>query len=333
MVEEVKSHEKYKEHHSSLARPAVVAPIAAALAAPTATEATEETREEKKEEKEEKKDRKSRSVSRKRNSIFAGFGLGSKKEEAEAKEDKKVETAEAPVATTAEPVEPAPLDAQAVAAAVIAAPTAEETAKVEEAAPVATEAPRPVGSKRNSSFLGLFKGKKPSETKASEDTAPAVPAKDATVVEPVSAEAPVIPAPEATEPLAAAVASPATVPTTEEVVAAPETEEIKPEVKTETAQKRKSSLPWLSSKVKTPEAEGEKGNKTPFFSKIRQTVKGKTSPKAEKTAEKTEEAQATEPASEAPEVVAAKPAVEQPAIVSEPVTAVHVPTAPVSAAA
>jgi hypothetical protein len=73
------------------------------------------------------------------------------------------------------------------------------------------------------------------------------------------------------------------------------------ETKTETpavkSDKRKSSLPWLTKKDKpTSDEEGEKP-KSPF-AKLRATVKGKTSPKAEKATEKPTEEKAAAPVAE-----------------------------------
>jgi hypothetical protein len=166
-----------------------------------------------------------------------------------------------------------------------------------------------------------------------------VPAKDAAAVEPVSAEAPVIPAPEASEPLAASVETPATAPATEQTKA--ETEEAKPEVKpepkTEVAQKRKSSLPFRlgSPKEKTAEVDGEKPLSP--FAKLRQTIKGRSSPKAaektpEKASEKAEE-KAAEPATETPATTSEPAATTTEPVISEPISAAHQPTTEVSATA
>jgi hypothetical protein len=292
LVEPVKNSEEYKEAHSKLSKPAVVTAVATPKKSTEVkkeekAEAKEEKKEEKTEAKEEKKDvkdRKSRSASRKRTSIFGNINFGGKKEEkTEAKEETPVVAApatEEPVAAATEPaapVETAP------------APVAEAAPAVETTAPAATEA-RPAASKRNSIFGTLknqFSGHK--EKKPEAETAPAVPAKDAS---PVSESAPVIPAVESTEPLATSVASPATVPTEETAVTngeskATETPAAKPAEKT-----RKSSLPWLSKKEKatTSDEEGEKP-KSPF-AKLRATVKGKpkAAEKADKAPEKTEEA-------------------------------------------
>jgi hypothetical protein len=331
MAEEVKASEGYKEHHSALSKPATVVPVVAAVPkdaeikkeekAEAKEEKKDEKIEEKVEKKEEKKARKSRSASRKRNSIFGGFGLGSKKEEAaEAKET-------SPAVTTSTEAVAAPFDAQAIAAAAVAAPVVDESAKADAAVPATAETTRPAAAKRQSSLFGTLSSKfgqkrSVSDSKPSTDVAPAVPSKDVPVVAPVSAEAPVIPAPEASESLAAAVQSPATVPVTETVVPAAAAEEVKPEVKAETKaeaaqNKRKSSLPF-------------------GLGKLRQTIKGKNSPKAEKTsekaAEKTEEPAAestveTPAATKATDVTATEP------VVSEPVPAVHQPVHQVSATA
>jgi len=143
-----------------------------------------------------------------------------------------------------------------------------------------------------------------------------VPSKDA---EPVSETAPVIPAVESQEPLAASVVSPASAPAEETPISNGETPE-KVETPAVKNDKRKSSLPWLTKKDKpTSDEEGEKP-KSPF-AKLRATVKGKSSPKAEKAAEKEKP---VEPAAD-------KPA-EEP-VVSEPTPVVNTSTPQVSATA
>lgn len=138
-----------------------------------------------------------------------------------------------------------------------------------------------------------------------------------------------IPAVETTEPLSAEVASPATVPT-ETTEVAPATNGETKEVKTE---KRKSSLPFgfgKKEKSATSDEEGEKVKSPPFFSKLRQTVKGKgkTEKPAEeaKTEDKPAETEATEPVKETlPEepvpAVEETPAEKPAAAVPAPVTA------------
>lgn len=349
IAEEVKASDAYKEHHSSLSKSAaVVAPAAAA--ANKDTEAKKEEKAEAKEEKKEEKARKSRSASRKRNSIFGGFGLGSKKEEqTEQKEDKKTEAKETTptetVTTEATPA-PAPSEEPAVPVEAVVTPAGDEPAKTDALAAAPTESARPAAaSKRNSSIFGTLSSKfgqkkSTSDRKASSEAAPEVPAKDAVAVEPVSAEAPVIPAPETSEPLAAAVESPAVAPTTKQTSATAEAEEpkpeVKPETKTEVAQKRKSSLPFgFGSKEKTTEVDGEKPKSS--FAKLRQTIKGRSSPRAaekapEKAAEKTEE-KAVEPVEETPAVTSDAAATTTDPVVSEPLSAAHQPSTTVSATA
>ncbi|KAI1091674.1 Pleckstrin homology domain-containing protein [Rostrohypoxylon terebratum] len=295
-------------------------PVAAA-----ATEEGEAPKEEAKEEpkedeakpeepKEEKKEgSKSRSASRKRASIFGS--LLSKKEEtkkeapAEDKpaEDKPAETTEAP-----ETVPEVSAEAEAEAPAADAAP-AEEAKKDELTA-------KPTPSKRASIFGGLSFGKKKTETV---ESAPATPAKETSGADAAVAEtAPVIPAVETTEPLSTEVSSPAAA---AEGADAPATNGETKEVKTE---KRKSSLPFGFGKksAATSDEEGEKVKSPPFFSKLRQTVKGKG--KAEKpaedkpaeaaeTSEATKEATPEEPAADEAAAPAEAPAAATPA----PVTA------------
>ncbi|KAI1759555.1 Pleckstrin homology domain-containing protein [Hypoxylon sp. FL1150] len=282
----------------------------------------EEAKEEKKEE--EKKDSKRRSASRKRASIFGNL-LG-KKEEAKKEtptEDKPVEAAPAETTEAAAP--------EAADDVVIEAPAAVAEAPATEAATPVEEAKKddpvkPTPSKRASLFGNLSFGKKRVEP----ESAPTTPAKEAPTTEaPVAEAAPVIPAVETTEPLSAEVASPATVPT-ETTELAPATNGETREVKTE---KRKSSLPFgfgKKDKAATSDEEGEKVKSPPFFSKFRQTVKGKG--KTEKSAEETkaedkpaETTEATEPASETVPEEPVAPAVEETSAAATP--------APVTAAA
>ena len=148
----------------------------------------------------------------------------------------------------------------------------------------------------NSIFGNLSFGKK----RADAEAAPSTPTKEATVpegTEPVAESAPVIPAVETTEPLSTEeVSSPAAAPA-EATEAAPATNGDKKEVK---AEKRKSSLPFTFGKKEKAAASDEEGEKpkspAPFFSKLRQTVKGK-SKATEKPAED-KPAEAAEPAAE-----------------------------------
>jgi len=271
-------------------------------------EKKEEAAEAKEEKKDEKKTRKDRSQSRKRTSIFGAIPGFGKKEE-------KVEAA-APVEETPAvdaPVTEAPVEAAAPVEETPVAPVTEEvvapTPAVEEpvvAAPV-TEKPAPT---KRASIFGTLQSK--FSHKKADTEAPAVPAKDE---EPVSETAPVIPAPETSEPLA-----------TEETPAAVETPEVKTETPAVKSEKRKSSLPFLSKKDKaaTSDEEGEKPLSP--FAKLRATVRGKKAEKAvpEKAEDKVEES-AEE--SKAEETSAAEP------VVTEPVAVAPAPTAQVSATA
>lgn len=332
-VEVVTGSEKYKEQHSALSKPSV-----AAAASAQKTEAKEEKKEDKAEAKEDKeedkaeakekkkeekaaakedklevkdKSRKSRSASRKRTSIFGGFGIGSKKEEVKeiSPAESPIESAEADAATEA-----APLDGPAVAAAVVAAPVSEEPSAAE-TAPVETT--RPIPTKRSSVFGSLssrFASKKPVS-----DDAPAVPAKDGDAAE-VGVDAPVIPKPEATEPLATSIDAPATNPV--EATAVTEGtatgEEVKDSKPTPKADKRKSSLPFGfgTKKERTPSDSETEKSKSPF-AKLRQTVKGKTSPKVSEKAVPAEEDKVPEPVVENGADSAASEPVAEPAA-SEP---------------
>lgn len=295
--------EKYKETHGLLSKPAVVAAAVLPKKSVEKTEAKEEKKEEKAEAKEEKKEekaeakeekkeekaaRKSRSASRKRNSIFGSFLKKDEKPEVPKEEAPTVpSTTEEETAAIVEPVsEP-----------VVVAPETSE-APADEATPVVAET-KPTVSKRGSIFGNLkstFSGNKVPKT---ETDAPAVPAKDATA-EPITESAPVIPAVEAQESLATSVASPATVPTETTEIPVETNGETKAEAPAVKSDKRKSSLPWLSKKEKpaTSDDEVTEKPKSPF-AKLRATVKGKTSPKAEKVAEKPAET-SEEPAEETP---------------------------------
>ncbi|KAI0910389.1 Pleckstrin homology domain-containing protein [Ustulina deusta] len=325
--------EAYKQTLEAL-KPAPAAkkeekPTAAAAEVPkeeTPVEAADETKEEDKEEpKEEKKEEpKRRSASRKRASIFGNL-LG-KKDEAKKEtpaEDKPAET-EAAATTEATPIEQI-IEATEAEAAPTEGTT--ETAPAEETKEVAKPAP----SKRASLFAGLSFGKK----KAEPESAPATPAKEEAPVAaeaPVAETAPVIPAVETTEPLTAEVASPTSA-ESEGAEAAPATNgETKKEVKSD---KRKSSLPFAFGKKEkaTSDEEGEKKS-TPFFSKLRQTVK-KTKPTekaAEKAAEETlveeQPAESSEAAAEPVAEVAADAKTEE-TKVEEPAAVPAVEEAPI----
>lgn len=321
LVEGIKSSEGYKEQYAKLSKSATPAIVASSSKA-------EAKKEEKAEEKEEKKERKSRSVSRKRNSIFGNFALGSKKEE---KEEKVADLKEA-----AAPAEATATDGPAEGVAEVTEPPKED-AKSEDVAPASpVETKKPAIGKRNSVF-GTLTSRFGSKKTASEPKADAaLAAKDEPSVDQVAADAPVIPAPEASEPLADAVQSPATeeTPATNgDPITETKAEESKPETKPAIkSDKRKSSLPFGfgSTREKTekaPETDGEKP-KSPF-AKIRQTIKGKSSSKtktADKPAENAEQA-ASEPATTSePAGTATEP------VVSDPVPAIQ-PSQEVSAAA
>ncbi|KAJ8066224.1 hypothetical protein OCU04_005308 [Sclerotinia nivalis] len=300
-------------------------------------EAKAEAKEEKAELKAEKKDRKSRSASRKgdkRTSIFGaipGFG-GKKEEKTEAPKDEVVASP-----STEEPV----VATDASAAPVADAPVATEVpATTEEAAiapaveePVAAAAPveKPVPTKRNSIFGTLqsrFSNKKPEP----EAVSPVVAAKDE---EPVSENAPVIPAVDTTEPLTTNVDASAPAETTEVPVINGETPKAAETPMTK-ADKRKSSLPWLSKKDKSAATSDEETEKPKSpFAKLRATVKSKSSPKGDKTAEKplepTAEAKAEDKIDEETITTEAEaeaaPAATEP-VVSEPVVASPTSTTP-----
>ncbi|KAE9368504.1 hypothetical protein N431DRAFT_443939 [Stipitochalara longipes BDJ] len=313
--------EEYKKSFGELTKPVLVIGAAAPKKSVDVkeekkeekAEAKEEKKEEKKEVKEEKKEekkeaRKSRSASRKRNSIFGSFGLGKKEEKTEVA---KEETPAAPATEEpAAPVEPV------VAEPVVAAPEpTTEAAPATEAAAAPAET-KPVPTKRNSIF-GSLKSSFANKEKKTTTDAPVVPPKDA---EPVSENAPVIPPVETSETPAAAETTEAVPATNGETKAAVET----PAPKT---RKGSSSLPWLSKKEKPATSDEEVEKPKSPFAKLRETVKGKSSPKAPKATEKPAEAKEDTAAP-----AEATPAVEEP-VVSEPVPVVQQTPAPVAASA
>ncbi|CAD6442035.1 c7db0c9d-4ed0-4ee9-9f1f-bbc9863d19b5 [Sclerotinia trifoliorum] len=303
-------------------------------------EAKEEKKEEKAELKAEKKDRKSRSASRKgdkRTSIFGALpGFGKKEEKTEAPKDEVVASpsTEEPVVTSdasAAPVVDAPVAAEAPATTEEAAiaPAVEEP--VAAAAPVEKPVEKPVPTKRNSIF-GTLQSRFSNKKFEPEAVSPVVAAKDE---EPVSENAPVIPAVDTTEPLTTNADASGPAETTEVPAINGETPKAA-EIPMTKADKRKSSLPWLSKKDKSAATSDEETEKPKSpFAKLRATVKSKSSPKTEKTAEKplepTVEAKAEDKIDE--ETVAteaeaeAAPAATEP-VVSEPVVAAPSSTTP-----
>ncbi|RYP66238.1 hypothetical protein DL769_006082 [Monosporascus sp. CRB-8-3] len=314
-------------------------------AAPEAPKEEAADEEEKKDEvkdekKEDKKDR--RSASRKRASLFGNL-LG-KKEEAKKETPAEEKPAEdKPAETTGTATAEVPAESTPATEPVVETPATETPAAPAETAesPKKEVPAKPATSKRSSIFGSLSFGKKKTATESGE-AAPVTPVKETTAeAEPVAESAPVIPAMETTEPLSTEVTSPATAPT-ETAEATPATNgETKKEMKSD---KRKSSLPFSfgkKDKAANSDEEGEKVKSPPFFSKLRQTVKGKGKAE-EKPAEKPAEdkpAETAEPAAESkPEEAAAaeaKPEEAAPAPASEenaekPVAAAP---APVTAAA
>ncbi|TEY38624.1 hypothetical protein BOTCAL_0482g00050 [Botryotinia calthae] len=300
-------------------------------------EAKAEAKEEKAELKVEKKDRKSRSASRKgdkRTSIFGAIpGFGKKEEKTEApKEAPKDEVVASPsneepvVATDASvtPVveEPVATEVPATTEEAAIAPAVEEPV-----AAAAVPADKPVPTKRNSIFGTLqsrFSHKKPEP----EAVSPVIAPKDE---EPVSENAPVIPAVDTAEPLNTNVETPAPVETTEASVTNGETPKAV-ETPVTKADKRKSSLPWLNKKDKSAATSDEETEKPKSpFAKLRATVKSKSSPKADKTAEKplepAAETKAEDKIEEETTATEAAPAVTEP-VVSEPVVAAPASTTP-----
>ncbi|KAH7256663.1 Pleckstrin homology domain-containing protein [Fusarium tricinctum] len=297
---------------------------AAAVVAPTTEEAAPVVEEAPKEE--EVKDVKAeepkrRSASRKRTSFF-GFG---KKDEAKKDEVKKeaetrtgdevaVETPALETPKIEEPVKPAEEVAPVIPVAV------EEPAKPVDETPVeavpATTEPlespkeKPTATKRNSFFGNVF-SKKEKRTPELKPTEPeAVNDADAETT------APVIPPVEATTPLAVDVSSPATVPaeTTEAATATSPA----PEAKKDLKEKRKSSLPFAFGKRDKSPAPVEGEKKESPFSKLRNTIRGKSPKPAEKRAEENKEETLQE---EPTEIKADEAKTEEAPKVEEPVAA------------
>ncbi|EXL89717.1 hypothetical protein FOPG_00308 [Fusarium oxysporum f. sp. conglutinans race 2 54008] len=304
-------------------------PAEAAVAVPATEEAapvTEETPKEEETKDERKKDVKSeepkrRSASRKRTSFF-GFGKKEESKKEEVKKEAEAKSAdEVAVETPAleetpkieEPVKPV----EEVAPAAVEEP-AEETAPeavpaVAEDKPAESPKEKPTATKRNSFFGNVF-SKKEKKTPELKPTEP-----EATKEAEAETTAPVIPPVEATTPLAVDVSNPATVPTeTTETAAATSPA---PEVKKDLKEKRKSSLPFAFGKRdKSPApAEGEK--KESPFSKLRNTIRGKSPKPAEKRAEENKEETVQEEPTEAKTEelkTEEAPKIEEPAKPAEP---------------
>jgi len=237
----------------------------------------------------------------KRASFFGFIKKDETKEEEKETKAEEAKTEETPVVAADKPAEEAVAPAVAPAATEPAteAVTAEETPAekaAEEDKPA--ESPKEKTSKRNSFFGGVFskKEKKAAEPKPAE--AAETPKEE---VPPTTETAPVIPPVESTTPLAVDVSSPATVPTETTEAAAPTNGEPKKDVK----EKRKSSLPFLGKREKSPSpSEGEEKSSQSAFSKLRATIKGKASPKAEKPTEEATKEETPAVADESAEVKA-----------------------------
>lgn len=230
---------------------------------------------------------KRRSASRKRASFF---NFGGKKED--KKDERKSEDALAsePATAAAVETEEAPLsDTPAVA----------DEKPAEEAVSAESPKEKPAPSKRNSFFGNVFskKEKKPFESSKTADETPMTAAE--TDVTTTDAAAPVIPPVESTTPLAVDVSNPSTVPT-ETVETTPATGEVKKDTK----EKRKSSLPFAfgkRDKSPVPVENEEKSGKS-AFSKLRATIKGKSTKVEEKPVDEAvkDETAAAEPLKEVP---------------------------------
>ncbi|KAK2696201.1 hypothetical protein QWA68_004916 [Fusarium oxysporum] len=301
-------------------------PAEAAAAVPATEEAapvTEETPKEEETKDERKKDVKSeepkrRSASRKRTSFF-GFGKKEESKKEEVKKEAEAKPADEVAVETPKIEEPVkPVEEVAPAAVEEPAKPAEETAPeavpaVAEDKPAESPKEKPTATKRNSFFGNVF-SKKEKKTPELKPTEP-----EATKEAEAETTAPVIPPVEATTPLAVDVSNPATVPTeTTETAAATSPA---PEVKKDLKEKRKSSLPFAFGKRdKSPApAEGEK--KESPFSKLRNTIRGKSPKPAEKRAEENKEETVQEEPTEAKTEelkTEEAPKIEEPAKPAEP---------------
>jgi hypothetical protein len=260
------------------------------------------------------------------------FGFFDKKDESKA-EEKKEEKKEEPkaedkvedkVEKTEEGEAAKPTEEAIIATEEPAKPETEtEVSKTEEPKTVEepkAESPKEKASKRNSFFGGILSKK---EKKASEPKTPDATEAPKEVEAPkTETNAPVIPPVEATTPLADAVnndsSAPAAVDTTETTAAATEP-------KKDIKEKRKSSIPFLGKREKSPApVEGEDKSSKSAFSKLRATIKGKSAPKGEeKTTEEatkeeakddTKEGETTETKTES----ALEPLTAEEAVVEEP---------------
>jgi hypothetical protein len=301
-------------------------PAEAAAAVPATEEAapvTEETPKDEETKDERKKDVKSeepkrRSASRKRTSFF-GFGKKEESKKEEVKKEAEAKPADEVAVETPKIEEPVkPVEEVAPAAVEEPAKPAEETAPeavpaVAEDKPAESPKEKPTATKRNSFFGNVF-SKKEKKTPELKPTEP-----EATKEAEAETTAPVIPPVEATTPLAVDVSNPATVPTeTTETAAATSPA---PEVKKDLKEKRKSSLPFAFGKRdKSPApAEGEK--KESPFSKLRNTIRGKSPKPAEKRAEENKEETVQEEPTEAKTEelkTEEAPKIEEPAKPAEP---------------
>jgi len=340
IAESVTSSEAYKTSHAALLKPTV-----GGAAAPKKEEKAEDKKEEEAEKKDEgaevkasKSEKKSRSRSRigtSRNSIFGAIpGFGKKEEKTEGP---KEDVAAAPAVTEPVTDETAPV----VEAPATEVPATEEvpvaaaaTEDVSAATPVTEEEavspPSPPAEKshKRSSIFNNLQSRFSHKKSESEAVAPAVPAKDDETF--VSDNAPVISAVDAAEPLAENVESAA--PAEAGIAEAPATngETKTPEAPATTkADKRKSTLPWMTKKDKSAASDDEPEKPlSPLFAKIRATVK--RNPKADKSAEKPVEPTLAEekPEDKVPEEAVAAEAAP---VADEPVIAEPVAAAPVSA--
>lgn len=299
----VKKEEKAPEAPKEEAKTEEVAPVADVPTIETPKE--EEPKEERKKEEVKSEEPKRRSASRKRTSFF-GFGKKAEEKKEEAKPAEET-PAEAPVAETTEAVVPAETEApktEEVAPVTEATPATEEVKPAEET-PVESPKEKPPTAKRNSFFGGVF-SKKEKKSPEIKPTEPAEAPKDET-----TESAPVIPPVEATTPLAVDVSSPATVPTETTETPAATNGEPKKDVK----EKRKSSLPFAFGKRdKSPGPSPSEEKKASPFSKLRATIKGKTSKAEEKPSE---EVKPEEPAKEETKTEET-PKIEEPAKATEP---------------
>ncbi|KAI6783275.1 uncharacterized protein J7T54_004302 [Emericellopsis cladophorae] len=306
-----------KKEEKAADKPAGETPDAAAdVAAPTTEEAkTEEAVKEPEAAKGEEtveKPEETKPQAKKRSSFFGFLDKKDKpvekKEETPAAADESAVTADKPAE---EPQAEAPI---ATEPEVEAAKTSEEK-PTEEAKPA--ESPKEKTTKRNSFFGGILSKKEKKVAEAKPATEATEAAKDGeTATTPAAETAPVIPPVEATTPLGAVDVNNKDTTAATPAEETPESPAAATEAKKDPKEKRKSSLPFLGKREKSPApAEGETKSSHSAFSKLRATIKGKSG------AAKTEDKPAEESKKDEEAAAETKAENDKAPVVPEPATA------------